>query len=57
MKLGANGFDCISINLFASRGLGGTLKKALKVLTAKTAKYKGHISARVPLVEETVSVA
>jgi hypothetical protein len=34
-----------------------TPKKVSLILTAKTAKYKGHISARVSLAEMTVSVA
>jgi hypothetical protein len=35
----------------------GLLKKFQFISTAKTAKYKGHISARVSLVEMTASVA
>jgi len=34
-----------------------TPKKVSIILTAKTAKYKGHISARASLVELTASVA
>ena len=34
-----------------------TPKKVSIISTAKTAKYKGHISARVSLVESTASVA